>query len=200
MKRILIILILAAGIGLAGFIVYILFFHNFSAAPQTSVNLTEEEKSKAAAGEENSGKTNTSASEANKAVKKEVTRDDLARMAASFAERFGSYSNHSDYGNIVDLQIFMSRKMQEWSDNFIAEARSKSGGEEIYYGITTKALTTEVAQYDEAGGLAKVLVKTQRRESFGATSNASVSYQDINLNFIKESGAWKVDQAEWQKK
>ena len=32
--------------------------------------------------------------------KAEVGADDLARMASAFAERFGSFSNQSDYGNM----------------------------------------------------------------------------------------------------
>lgn len=130
--------------------------------------------------------------------KRELTRDDLKKMAASFAERFGSYSNHSNYGNISDLKIFMSRKMQVWADNFIAEAKDEYSG--IYYGITTKSITQEIQDFNESSGTAKILVKTQRKESTGVQGNETVFYQDIVIDFVKENQAWKVDGAFWQKK
>ena len=46
---------------------------------------------------------------------KSFNKDDLMRMAASFAERFGSYSNHSNFSNVVDLKVFMSIKMANLS-------------------------------------------------------------------------------------
>src|SRR6056297_1194017 len=36
--------------------------------------------------------------------KEELGENDLKKMAGSFAERFGSYSSHSSYGNIEDLR------------------------------------------------------------------------------------------------
>ena len=128
--------------------------------------------------------------------RRELTRDDLAKMAGSFAERFGSYSNHSNYGNISDLKIFMSRKMQAWADKFIEDSRGEYS--DIYYGITTKSVTQEVRSFDSTAGSAKILVKTQRRESIGAQGNETVFYQDVIIDFVKENGAWKVDSALWQ--
>jgi LPS O-antigen subunit length determinant protein (WzzB/FepE family) len=129
---------------------------------------------------------------------KELNRDDLAKMASSFAERFGSYSNHSNFGNVRDLKIFMSRKMQNWADKFIND-QVKSGYTDIYYGVTTKSISTDVKKYDESSS-ASILVSTQRRESTGSTNNTSTYYQDILVSFIKENGSWKVDAATWQNK
>src|SRR6056297_1177249 len=69
---------------------------------------------------------------------RELNANDLGKMASSFAERFGSYSNHSNYSNILDLQIFMTRKMKNWAEKSIEE--SKNEYSDIYYGITTKAI------------------------------------------------------------
>ncbi len=128
--------------------------------------------------------------------KRELNQEDLVKMAGAFAERFGSYSNHSNYGNITDLKIFMSESMQDWADSFIAENRGEYSG--IYYGITTKAITKEVKSYNSALGKASILVQTQRKESTGNMGNEKVFYQDIVIDFIKEDGAWKVDSAVWQ--
>lgn len=132
--------------------------------------------------------------------KEDVTEEDLKRMAGSFAERFGSYSNQSDYGNIRDLELFMSDNMKRWAEKFIADSIAQQNKTDIYYGITTRAVSKTVQQFDENGGSAKILVRTQRRESTGTTANAINFYQDVLVSFVKEKGAWKVDSAYWQKK
>jgi len=128
-----------------------------------------------------------------------VAKDELIRMSGSFAERFGSYSNQSNFANILDLKIFMSERMKYWADSFILEQNKRnSANNDIYYGITTKSIAKEMRDYDEDIGLATVLVQTRRREATGASSNYSNIYnQDIMITFIKENGAWKVDSANW---
>lgn len=131
----------------------------------------------------------------------EFGKDDLMRIARSFAERYGSYSNHSNFDNIVDLKIFMSSRMQLWADNYVAEQRKNEVGGDIYYGITTKAASEEVKEYDEDVGRATVVVKTRRRELVGSTSNISDSFdQNIVIKFVKERNAWKIDNATWENK
>ena len=120
-------------------------------------------------------------------------------MAASFVERFGSYSNQSNYNNINDLKIFMTKNMSNWADKFIKEQREKSQVNDIYYGITTKAVSEKVQEFDEDVGQAEILVSTRRREALGTTNNVSKTYnQNILVTFVKERGSWKVDSAYWQ--
>lgn len=129
----------------------------------------------------------------------ERTRATLTRLAASFTERFGSYSNQSDYANFEDLYDFMTADMKRWAENMVAELRAEAKGSSgIYFGVTTKALSTELSNFDENADQAEVLIKTQRREASGHTANARVYYQDMILQFAKEKGVWKVDGAFWQ--
>jgi hypothetical protein len=127
----------------------------------------------------------------------EITADDLKRMAASFAERFGSYSNQANYGNIKDLKIFMSSSMKEWADDYIQKEIAKNADKSIYYGTTTKAAGTEVISFNETAGVAEILVNTQRRTASGVMNNAETSQQDILIKYVKEKGAWKVNSAKW---
>lgn len=140
----------------------------------------------------------------------EIKQADLARMASAFAERFGSFSNQSDYGNIRDLQIFMTDKMKSWSENYISEARASRGDTSIYYGIVTKSILSQAKQFDSDIGQAEILVKTQRRESTGplrpsssearVSGNSAAFYQDIIINYLKEGSVWRVDAVYWQAK
>ncbi len=137
--------------------------------------------------------------EATRSKARTINKDDLKRMAASFAERFGSYSNQSNFSNIIDLKIFMSQRMRQWADAYIGQQRQQGSAGDIYYGITTKAMTQEVIEFDDDLGRAAILVRTRRREAASSTRNTSNFFnQNIKINFIQEKGAWKIDSATWQ--
>jgi predicted small secreted protein len=124
--------------------------------------------------------------------------EDLRKMALSFAERFGSYSNQANYGNIEDLKIFMTPKMQDWADSYVAGLRQQDKDSSVYYGIFTTAITGEVKRFDDKAGTAEILVATQRREMAG-TSEAKVFSQNVLIVFEKIKGEWKASSATWQK-
>jgi len=135
-----------------------------------------------------------STTEANRALNAE----DLRKVAMSFAERFGSYSNQANYGNIEDLKIFMTPKMQDWADDYVANLRQQGKDNAAYYGITSVAISGEVNQFDDKAGAVEILVTTQRREMAG-TSEAKVFSQNILIVFEKIKGEWKASSATWQK-
>lgn len=134
------------------------------------------------------------------ATSDEVARLTLVKMASSFAERLGSYSNQENYANIVNLKIFMTVSMQKWADNYIAAAKKSNPYSGAYQGLTTHAVTSEIEKFDNAKGQADILVRTQKVQST-ATSTDNVSYnEDLLVTFVKESGQWKVDNAKWMNK
>ena len=197
-KRYIGIIIIITGLVLILAIIYITFFHNFASdtevVEETPITNNQEEEtpqvivpSQEEIEESVSNRTSQS-----------VTINDLERIASSFSERFGSYSNHSDYQNIKDLRIFMTDSMKNWADSYVADQIRNQTDSTIYYGITTKAVSVEMTSYDEDEGTAQARVETQRRESTGVMANSSVSYQAISINFKKVDGMWKVDGAYWQ--
>lgn len=178
-------------------IIYLIFFHKFG--EETPAPATETESTTTAPAKIEETKTVSTQVKTTVSVKKtEISQNDLARLAAAFAERFGSFSNQSDYSNIRDLKLFMTVKMQNWAENYIDESQKKSIERTIYYGITTKSVATEIKKYDTDTKEAEILVKTQRREASGTTSNTTSFNQDILIKFVQEKGAWKVDGAYWQ--
>ena len=122
-------------------------------------------------------------------------RNNLRRIAAAFAERFGSFSNQSNYENIIDLKVYMTDSLIKWADGYIADAQKKPGTAE-YAGTTTRAIKSDVTEFDETKGAAKVVVKTQRQPSTSAGAQA-VYYQDFILDFVKDGDIWKVDNVKW---
>lgn len=131
-------------------------------------------------------------------VSEEIEKNTAAKIASSFAERFGSYSNQSDYGNITDLRSFMTDKMQAWADKYIADQRKKNPYTPVYQGAIAKAISFEVKSFDAAAGSAEVKVSAQRSEFSGDSKEPKVYYQDIVIKMIKENSSWKVDSAFWQ--
>ncbi|NTW22305.1 hypothetical protein HGA34_02020 [Candidatus Falkowbacteria bacterium] len=131
-------------------------------------------------------------------TKAELDQEGIKRLAASFAERFGSYSSHSNFQNMDDLKLFMTDKMKAWSEDFVKTQALKQAGKTDYYGITTKAITKKMVEFDEAKGVAKVSIQSQRRETIGQ-AGAPVSFgQAIEITLLKQGGTWKVDQAYWK--
>ncbi len=122
----------------------------------------------------------------------------ILRFAAAFTERFGSFSNQTDFVNITDLRTVMTPSMQAWADQYVADARAASGDTTVHYGVTTRALAPTIVTFDEDAGTATVRVSTQRRQDASGTTAAEVYYQDIILELIKTNGEWMADSAEWQ--
>jgi len=131
---------------------------------------------------------------------RETTADDLGKLSMSVAERFGSFSSQSNYGNFTDLKILMTNDMRTWVDSYIIELRSKSDtGSATYYGITTKAINYQVRSFDDKAGQAEIIVNTQRRESRVSINDGEPYSQDLRLALKKVNGEWLFDAAYWSK-
>lgn len=114
-------------------------------------------------------------------------------VAKLFVERYGSYSNEANFKNLFDVLPLMTNAFAQSTRTFIETAKAPSD----YYGVSTRVVTVKVEQMDEANGTAMILVNTQRESATGSTQNTTVSYQEIRIKLVRESGVWKVDSAAW---
>lgn len=194
------IIIVVTALAIIAGIVYVIFFYQFSSpvAPVVEQPVVGQPATTTLPVAETPSKATTTVQPISPLKKAEVGADDLVRMASAFAERFGSFSNQSDYGNVRDLQIFMTSAMKIWAENYITDARARKTQTTIYYGIVTKAISSVTKQFDADAGLAEILVKTQRRESAGMAGNSATFYQDIIIKYVREQGVWRVDGIYWQ--
>lgn len=135
----------------------------------------------------------------NNIPKLKTTGDDLGKVAMSLAERFGSFSNQSNYGNFTDLKILMTDDMREWVDKYVEELRAKPQDDSAYYGITTQALTYKVIKFDDNGGEAEIMVSTRRSESSEAINGGAPYNQDLKISLLKVEGEWLFNKAYWVK-
>ena len=128
-----------------------------------------------------------------------INAADLEKIAMAFAERFGSFSIASNYGNFTDLKLSMTDSFKTWVDTYVAGLKEKNKDVTSYYGITTTALNTEVKSFNDQAGKAEIVVTTERSES-KEEINGGVAYQQkITLKFLKVNNEWLVDEAYWEK-
>lgn len=127
-------------------------------------------------------------------------KSNLKRLAAAFAERYGSFSNTSNFENLTDLEYFMTDAFAAKTERYVADARAKGVFAPEYSGSTTRSLSAEVTAFDETRGSAVVSVKTQRQQMGAAAGGESVYYQDLVLNFLRVKDIWQVNAAQWAAK
>ena len=124
----------------------------------------------------------------------------MVSIAFSFAEVYGSFSNQGGFDNLERLRFLMSRAMNQWADDVIARrglaAAPQTQGPVLYYGITTKSLSSEVVSRPDPNRLI-TRISTQRKEVRGVSANARFILEDLILEFVREDGVWKVDNANW---
>ena len=128
-----------------------------------------------------------------------VNANDVAKIAMAFAERFGSYSNQSSYGNFTDLKIMMTQNMKDWADEYVKNLQASSTNQTAYYGITTTGVTSEIKKFDDNAGLAQIIITTQRQEIRGSSDSSTSFMQKLDLDFKKVNGEWLVDRGYWEK-
>lgn len=115
--------------------------------------------------------------------------------ARSFAERFGSFSSESNFQNIADLYVVMTPTMKAWADTYIAAERAARAGQTEFYGVTSRAVKTEIIE--RSGSSLRLRVTTQRIETKG-TSEPRSFYQPMEVALKQFGQAYFVDGAWWK--
>lgn len=124
--------------------------------------------------------------------------DAVGRIAMSFVERYGSYSNQSDFGNLENLYPFMTDAFATSTRATVAAERRKGTDNSVYYGLTTRATAFTVGSFDEQAGTATMTVTTARQESVGSSADVRRYDQDAIVTMTNVDGAWKVSGLTWR--
>lgn len=128
----------------------------------------------------------------------EKLKSQLRKLAISFTERYGSFSNSSDYENLEDLLQFMTSDLKNKTQNFIDSKRRANEDNLIYYGMTTRALNTKILEFDVNLNRVIFEVSCQKQEVFGTAINSNTFYSSAEVKFEKSGGVWKVDEFSWK--
>jgi len=127
-------------------------------------------------------------------VEERQTTASVQTLAKTFTERYGSYSNESEFENLRDLFPLMTQEFAGKTALFIQNTTIP----ETFYGVTTRVISIDVVEYDEVAGSAQLTVKTQREEAIDSSQNISVRYQDLEIDFVFQGGQWFISDAVWQ--
>ncbi|KKR14774.1 MAG: hypothetical protein UT42_C0019G0015 [Candidatus Falkowbacteria bacterium GW2011_GWA2_39_24] len=189
------ILIIVLGLVLLGVIVYFIFFHDFDKSASGPDGLTN--ISQLLSPDQSTVQDFTQTSQTtNEPVMTtaELSQEGVKQIAASFAERLGSWSNQANASNLVDLKLMMTPSLQEWANDQIVQTKTNTKDYQEYYGITTRAVTTEAQSFTDSQ--ATILINTQRTEvKQGQTRTFN---QALKLELVKAGKTWLVDGAYWQ--
>ena len=191
------ILIIILGLVLIGVIVYFVFFHDFD--PQQKVvpvNISDNGQAVQLTDSNNVQdftQNNTVTDNLPLLTDRELSQEGVKQIAASFAERYGTWSNQSNSSNLVDLKLMMTKSMQVWADDNIIATQTNDDYQE-YYGMTTKAIIVEAKSFTE--NKAVILVGTQRTEN--KAGQIKTFNQNLQLDMVKSGQTWLVDGAYWQ--
>lgn len=143
-------------------------------------------------------KTYTNSANVNVKAPPVAASDAVGRLAMAFVERYGSYSNQSNYGNLENLYPFMTDAYANTTAAFVLAERRKAADASIYFGVTTRATSFTIVTYDEAKDSASFTVVTARQESVGLGANVRRYTQNATVTMTNVSGAWKVSGLAWQ--
>lgn len=117
----------------------------------------------------------------------------LKQVAATFAERYLSYSSDQPNKNLDDLKPLMTLKMQAVAREII-DAGQQTGSAPGFVGYSAKALNSELISSNETK--AEVKVSLQRTQYSGDNPGPRVFYQEMTLQFVKIGTDWRVDSLE----
>ncbi|MFH0987949.1 MAG: hypothetical protein V1763_01090 [Parcubacteria group bacterium] len=120
----------------------------------------------------------------------------IKNLSLSFAERFGTYTNQSDYSSISDLLPMMTASMADWTvKQYIPQLKKTHDPAGFPYRIVTQGPAVSLS--DVSAGKATATVATSRVETVGDKSPREF-LQSLVLNFVSQNGGWLVDAAFWK--
>ncbi|MGC9048741.1 MAG: hypothetical protein ACP5IX_00760 [Patescibacteria group bacterium] len=116
-------------------------------------------------------------------------KNDLTIQARVFIERYGTWSNQSNFENFEDLMPFMTDKLKAETQALISEYQKIE--KSSYYGLTTNIVSLNLENFivDEK---AEFSASVQQQETKNGQVN--ILYKTVKLTFVKEGTKWLGDE------
>lgn len=119
-------------------------------------------------------------------------------VAIAFVERFGTFTNHSNFLSIQELEPIMTETMTTWVQTvYISKLKEEHDPTGFFYRITAEAPVVLIT--DETAATATAKVTAKRIESIGDAEPVEF-LQDIQLEMIKVNEEWLVNGAFWEER
>ncbi len=128
-------------------------------------------------------------------VQQEKLKAGVKAVAITFVERYGSFSNQSNFENLKDLRGLMTTKFQKQIDEYLANHKQTPAKE--FYAVETKLLSLDFKKFDIKKGVAEIQAKTKRIEYFSSKLKRKEKIQRADIILLKQNDKWLVDSFKW---
>jgi len=178
MRKILI--IIAIVLVIAGIIFYLISLRSENQSPTTLLNNAPTAL--------NNSINNTTTAEVDQSLQQ---KDALATLARTFIERYGTWSNQSDFENFTDLYPYMTDELKIATQDFVLRQRTALTANSLYYGLTTRFLSWDLTNIITDAS-ADLFANVQQQET--KDGQTTILSKKATLKFIKQGADWKVSQ------
>ena len=122
----------------------------------------------------------------------------VKNVALAFAERFGTFTNESNYQSFNDLMPVLTATAQSWLKNtYVPSLVKEHDPRGFFYRIITDARTADILEQKDNS--VKIKIATQREETKG-DAEAQSFIQNIVLDLVNENNNWLINGVYWEKR
>lgn len=139
----------------------------------------------------------TPVAETPKEISDGAQRAEVERLSRLFVERFGSYSNFSNFENITSLEAFMTEDMLAYAKTLMKTPAEQTIGS--YNGITTSVISLNTTSFT-AKSKAVVTFVVQQETQSSLDAPIVSEYRDGRVELVFSGGQWLVDGLFYNKK
>jgi len=124
--------------------------------------------------------------------------DELRNFVRNFVERFGTYSNMTDFSSVLSLKSDMVKESQGFVDDYVEDIKRKYPYRSGYYGVTTIAPSVNPINFTLLADRVEVEVSTRRQVTSDSDSESSVYTQKVEIVAVKQGDEWKIKSIYWK--
>ena len=124
--------------------------------------------------------------------------DELRNFVRNFVERFGTYSNMTDFSSVLSLKSDMVKESQGFVDDYVEDIKRKYPYRSGYYGVTTLAPSVNPINFTLLADRVEVEVSTRRQVTSDSDSESSVYTQKVEIVAVKQGDEWKIKSIYWK--
>lgn len=118
-------------------------------------------------------------------------KNELTLFSRTFIERYGTWSNQSNFENFNDLYPYMTDKLKIGTQTMVGQKMADFNVNNSYYGVTTKILSLEINDFNQ-DARTEFSAKVQQQESKDNVNN--IFYKTVKLVLIKNGPDWQADE------
>lgn len=118
-------------------------------------------------------------------------------MARVWAERFASWSNEDNFSNLEVVSRQATAQVKNFLKTYQQTLMTQYPVGNGYHGVTGRALSPQLVEFNDSAGTALVNVNLQLEE-YSAVAQPVISTKVLELKLVKQGEQWLVNFLKWQ--